>query len=278
MSQRREELSGQTAARTLRVDPGPQIASLKPQAAQLRPGQRVRIGVLLGLALLTSTRYSQAQSSDWSEGSPKADQSKGLFGPFRIGPLVGFGLPNLINFGVTLKLTRYFGAGVNFGLIPQVRISYYGEAQVSYQEYDAYARVFPFGGGFFLGSGVGYAHARGSFRKDTDISDYAAQYPALNLPRTLSSTSQGSVQSMVLTPQLGYFQIFRGGFCAGADVGLQIPIAKSRTELDTRVQQSVPEQAIERVVGPGEAEVRDTLKSVARTPIPTFNFRIGWML
>jgi hypothetical protein len=213
----------------------------------------------------------------------KRDDSWGVLGPIRLGPLVGVGLPNLLNFGGTLKITRYFGAGVNVGLIPKLKLATYGEAAVSYQEYDLYGRIFPFGGGFFIGTGVGYARAEGSFEKSMDISSYARQYPQLNLPTDISSDSKGSVQSMVLTPQLGYFQIFGSGFCVGVDIGAQIPIAKSEIELETHVtsgvaSQEVPKEVVDRYIGPGQKEVRDTLESVARTPIPTFNLRIGWML
>src|ERR1039457_5554876 len=41
------------------------------------------------------------------DSEPKADHPRGIFGPFRIGPVVGVGLPNLLDFGVTTKLTRY---------------------------------------------------------------------------------------------------------------------------------------------------------------------------
>lgn len=208
----------------------------------------------------------------------KRDDSHGVLGPFRIGVLAGVGLPNLLNFGATLKLTRYFGAGVNVGLIPTVRIAFYGDATVSYQEYDVYGRIYPFGGGFFLGAGVGYAKARGTHVTSTDISEYAEQFPSLDLPDALSTDSKGSVQAMVLTPQLGYFRIFGSGFCVGIDVGAQIPIARSEVELETRTSEEVPAAVIERYVVPNQREVRDTLESVARTPIPTFNLRIGWVL
>lgn len=232
---------------------------------------------ILASMFLLPARVARAESNDeWVE--PAKREPKGLLGPFRIGPLIGFGLPNLLNAGVTLKVTRYFGAGVNIGVIPTLRIAQYGDAKLSFQEYDAYARVYPLGNGWYLGSGVGYAHARGSLKKTTDISSYAWQYPELNLPNALHSSSHGSVEAMVLTPQVGYFQIFRGGFCVGADIGMQVPIAKSHTSVSTRVAESVPAEATERVISPGEAEVEHTLRRVARLPIPAFNVRFGWML
>ena len=59
------------------------------------------------------------------------DDTDGIFGPFRIGGLVGVGLPSVVSFGGAIKLTRYFGACLNIGLIPTIRISLYGEADLS---------------------------------------------------------------------------------------------------------------------------------------------------
>ncbi|HEX3850361.1 MAG TPA: hypothetical protein VHW01_05305, partial [Polyangiaceae bacterium] len=94
--------------------------------------------------------------------SDKASDDEGLFGPFRIGFLVGGGLPDLLSLGGMIKLTRYFGAGINVGLIPTVKLSLYGDATVAFQEYDVYGHIFPFGGAFFLGAGVGYANVHGT--------------------------------------------------------------------------------------------------------------------
>lgn len=200
-----------------------------------------------------------------------------MLGPLRLGPVVGVGLPNLVSFGGALKLTRYFGAGINVGLIPTLRIEYYGEAKVSYQQYDVYGRIYPFGGGFFLGAGVGYARAKGTHEKSTRLAAIDRVDPSLTQFQT---SSRGSVQAMVLTPQIGYFQVFRSGFCMGADVGAQIPIAPGKIEVETEVSDEITRLVpnIERYIEPGEREVKSTLESVARTPIPTFNFRVGWML
>jgi len=219
---------------------------------------------------------SSSSSLDAGPASPKKDDSHGVFGPFRIGPVVGVGLPNLLSFGGTLKLTRYFGAGVNIGLIPEAHIAYYGEATLAYQEYDAYGRIYPFGGGFFIGAGVGYARARGTLEKRFDTSAYASQFPAL--PASVVTRSEGSVQTLVLTPQLGYFHVFGSGFAAGIDFGAQIPLAPSDIEFETRVSDAIPAPLVEQYVGPNDARVRDTLETIGRTPLPTINFKVGWLL
>ena len=210
----------------------------------------------------------------------KRDSSDGLFGPIRIGFLIGVGLPNLLNFGGTAKITRFLGGGINVGIIPTARLSYYGEATLSYQEYDIYGRIYPFGGGFFLGAGVGYEQVRGTLRGNVDLAKQMIPQgllpPGYQLPTSVDYDARGSVRTMVLTPQLGYLHTFGSGFSIGIDVGAQIPIAPSAIKFESTA--SPPELAELQPFKDQQAKVRDTLKTVGQTPLPTLNFRIGWLL
>ena len=118
---------------------------------------------------------------------------------------------------------------MNIGLIPTIRISLYGEAELSYQEYDIYGRLFPFGTMFFVGAGAGYATMTGSFKSSYDVRAY--QNLAPGLPDRLFVESRGSVRTLVLTPQIGLQQTWGSGFTLGIDLGLQIPLAPSRNRL-----------------------------------------------
>jgi hypothetical protein len=204
------------------------------------------------------------------------DDTDGVFGPFRIGGLVGVGLPSVLSFGGAIKLTRYFGAGLNIGVIPTISISLYGEAELSYQEYDIYGRIFPFGGMFFLGAGVGYATIKGSLRSSYDLTTET------RLPRELRQEvfieSQASVRTLVLTPQLGLQHTFASGFTAGIDVGAQIPLAPSEIEFETDLPDGIPPEIIDQYVEPNNEKVRDTLETIGRAIVPTLNLRIGWFL
>ncbi len=200
------------------------------------------------------------------------DDSYGVLGPFRIGPVLSGGLPSLLGFGGMVKLTRWFGGGVNVGLIPEVKFRYYGEASVSYQEYLAYGHIHPLGGGFFFGTQVGYARVRGTYRQKVDISGYATMFPQLGLPNELDYTSRAVVQTLVLSPEIGYFHIFKSGFAVGVDGGLQIPIAPSEIRFQQRTD--VPPEFL----APYDQKVRSTLDKVGRTILPTFHLRAGWLL
>jgi hypothetical protein len=203
-------------------------------------------------------------------------ESHGVLGPFRIGPVLSFGLPSLLGFGGMLKLTRYFGAGVNVGLIPQMTFKYYGEAKVSYQEYTAYGHVHPFGEGFFLGAQIGYARVRGSYATTVDLRAYSAAYPGL--PASLSYTSRATVQTLVLTPEIGYFHIFDSGFALGLDAGLQVPIAPSEISFERGAVSGLPPQISNQALTPYDQKVRATLEKVGRTILPAVHLRAGFLL
>jgi len=209
---------------------------------------------------------------------PKEDDSasrEGLFGPFRIGPLVGVGLPSLFCLGGEIRLTRYFGAGVRVGLIPAVHFSYYGDATVSYQDYGAYAHLHPLGGGFLLGAELGYALVKGTYQSSFDTS--ALGVPGL--PGSIDVTSDGSVQTLVLTPEIGYVFTWRAGFTFGFDAGAQIPVASSRVTLTDHVSAgSLPPALVDAYVAPDREKVRATLQKVGQTVLPAFHLRIGWLL
>src|SRR6188768_3416274 len=193
-------------------------------------------------------------ATEVSDAAPNAganDNGGGLLGPFRIGALVGTGLPEIVSFGGQIKLTRFFGAGVDIGIIPTVRIKYYGEAAQSYQEYDVYGHIYPFGGSFFLGAGVGYAQIDGTLVNHFKYSGY-----------TIDVTSDATVRTMVLTPQLGFLKIFDVGFAFGFDIGAQIPIAPSQVHFNTVAVGIPPELAdiIQRdYINPNDEKVRHTL-------------------
>ncbi|HYP91528.1 MAG TPA: hypothetical protein VEQ59_25345 [Polyangiaceae bacterium] len=208
------------------------------------------------------------------------DDDDGGTDQFKIGPVVGVGVPSVISFGGTLKLTRFLGAGVNVGLIPKVRLNYYGDATLSYQHYDIYGRIYPFGGGFFLSGGAGYATVKGSL--DT------SQTQSFNgVSGTVNYTGEGSVRTLMLTTLIGYFYTTSIGFSIGVDAGAQIPIAPSQIEFSRTFSVNprppiLTDAQISSAAGPyltkSDKSVRDSLEKIGRTVLPTVNLRIGWIL
>jgi hypothetical protein len=198
---------------------------------------------------------------------------------FKIGPVVGVGVPSVISVGGTLKVTRFLGAGVNLGLIPKVQLSYYGDATLSYQHVDVYGRLYPFGGGFFLHGGLGYANINGTL---TGKQSYAQSGGS----GSVDYKGVGKVRTPTLTALIGYFYTTSIGLSFGLDAGAQIPVAPSTIEFNSTYTliTNPPEAApLFRPQADAYAEkanqsVRDTLEKIGRTTIPTVNFRIGWIL
>jgi hypothetical protein len=199
---------------------------------------------------------------------------------FKIGPVVGVGVPSVISFGGTLKLTRFLGAGINIGLIPKVKLSYYGDATLSYQHYDIYGRLYPFGGGFFLSGGAGYATVTGTL-------DASQTQTVSGFSGTVNYHGEGSVRTLMLTALMGYFYTTGIGFSFGVDAGAQIPIAPSQIEFSRTYDASsggitLSQAQLNALAGPyvtkSDQSVNDTLQKIGRTILPTINLRIGWIL
>ena len=211
---------------------------------------------------------------------PRDDDDKEETDQFKIGPIVGVGVPSVLSIGGTLKVTRFLGAGVNLGLIPKVALSYYGDATLSYQHIDFYGRLYPFGGGFFLQGGAGYATVEGTLSKTFDVA-------ISGVNTQVSYESRGSSRTLMLTALLGYFYTTSIGFSFGVDAGAQIPIAPSKIEFESAVEtgaipspvlQMYKDQYQEKYVTPTDKSVRDTLEKIGRSTIPTINIRLGWIL
>jgi hypothetical protein len=199
---------------------------------------------------------------------------------FKIGPLLGLGLPSLLSIGGTMKITEYFGAGLTYGVIPTIQLSLYGEATVSYHHLDFYGRIYPFGGAFFIGAGAGYATIEAELENTFDV---PTMYQQAGLPASITYDSKGSVKTLVLTPTIGLLHTFDVGFSLGIDAGVQLPIAPSEITYERSSTQipNAPQALVNQLnqfATPIDEGVKDTLETVGRTPLPTFNLRIGWLL
>jgi hypothetical protein len=123
---------------------------------------------------------------------------------------------------------------------------------------------------------VGYVTVKGSLDKTVDVSSYARENPGF--PNQVTYDSQGSVKTLVLTPTLGFLHTFGSGFSLGLDFGVVLPIAPSKVEFDSKVSTEVPASVADRYLSPLDAQVTDTLETIGRTPLPSVNLRLGWLL
>jgi hypothetical protein len=187
------------------------------------------------------------------------------------------GLPSLINVGGVIKLTRYFATGINIGIAPEVKFAFYGDARVSYHAYQLYGHVHPFGGGFYLGASIGYAVAHGTAEEVIAVPpSVATVYPELG--SSVALKSDGRVETMVLTPELGYFHTFKSGFSVGLGAGVQIPVASSDVQYEQGVNADVPQEVLKQYLDPTARAVRDTLERIGQTTLPTASLYVAWLL
>ena len=193
---------------------------------------------------------------------PRWDEHHGLFGPIRMGPVFGTGIPNIESFGFTSKLWGLFGFGFNIGRIPDMQLSFYGKALVRYRQWDLYTRLYPFRGGFYLGMGVGRHSVHGTIDNSIIVA---------NKPYTTNSV--GSVDSLIITPQVGYFRNFPFGLALGFGIGAQVPVAPSDVVFQSTASASVPRE----VVQTADQQIVDTLRTIGRTPLPQLELRVGWL-
>jgi hypothetical protein len=259
---------GTPQAPALAAGPSPKLA---PEAANL-PASLTAIPTAVNPDSPAYSPGRPAQSTPGAdvplEAPNKWDEHHGLLGPVRLGPVIGTGFPNVVSFGVTAKLWGVLGLGFNYGMIPDMQISFYGQASIRYREFDVYARVYPFKGGFFAGLGGGYHRVEGTLQNTFNIPPGVQ-----DLPPSYTVNSYGSVRSPILTPQIGYFRNFAFGLALGADLGAQIPIAASNVSFTSGLPTAVPPE----LTRLAEQQVTDTLHTVGRTPIPVVNLRAGWL-
>jgi hypothetical protein len=125
-----------------------------------------------------------------------------------MGPVVSLlGPPNLIGGGLHMRFGRYLGAGVDYQALPNVTVS---PVTVGGSLLSAGARVYPFGGAFFLGGGMAYQAIHAQFH-DSDVGVSA---------RTGFSAA---------TANIGFMG--HDGFVFGADIGLLFPLGSNRVNV-----------------------------------------------
>ena len=97
---------------------------------------------------------------------------------------------------------------------------------------------------------------------------------------TATYDGKGSVRTLMLTALIGYFYTTSIGFSFGIDAGAQIPIAPSQVSFSSTVKPPGLEnfQPVKDFKKSADDSVRSSLEKIGRTPLPTLNLRIGWIL
>lgn len=175
---------------------------------------------------------------------------------FRPLPVVSFGLGAG---GISLK-------DLNVGSNP---------ISVSMLAFDLKGRWHPFQGSFFLGLGLGYQKMSGQMSE-------TIQVQSGNQTSSVLTTVNLSVNSPYLTPQLGWFWVWSGGFTIGFDIGLQVPFAP-QTTLDLTTDNNTANVGVALIQSTAqyrelEANIQDAGNTIGRQLLPMITvLRLGWM-
>jgi hypothetical protein len=186
------------------------------QSLDVQPGRFTLEVQLKSVAAVSAASAAISQPTELvSPGSPEpvdepeAPAAAGCaMSELCVGPVVALlGPPNLIGGGLHLRFGRYLGAGVDYQALPSINIS---SITVGASLLSANARVYPFGGAFFVGGGFGYQTIKGQLRDGDMTVGAKTGFPAA-------------------TANIGFMG--HDGFVLGADIGLLFPLGSSQVSM-----------------------------------------------
>jgi hypothetical protein len=171
------------------------------------------VGVLAASLVLVGSSARAEESV--SAGRPPATEShldgrasgpkeSGLIPGVLIGPRLSVAVPTP-TFGVEAKILRYVGLSFDYGFFPKLTIS---GVEVGYSMWNVGARVYPFGGAFFVGAVYGH---------------YGVEATAT----VAQGTGSVKASSNFLGPQIGARWIQPSGFFFGIDLAWAFPLGYS---------------------------------------------------
>jgi hypothetical protein len=183
---------------------------------------------------------AEAPQADAPAKGVRKDESRGLLGPIRLGPLAAVGASSHpVDLEAFLKIAKIAGVGFEYAFAPKLS---FGGVDLRTTAIGVDARLFAFSGAFFLGAGAGYQTADA-------IAD-----------------GLGSVKatSYYVTPRLGWLWVLDFGLTFGLDFGATIPIHSK-----VAVQSIVPQSYLQPQI--------DMANNLARLPLPDAKLRLGFL-
>lgn len=167
----------------------------------------------------------------------------------RFGALAGIGFPHPLSIEGLVEIERVFALGVEYAALP--KNSFYG-VESSLTSFAGDARVFPFGGPFFVGVRAG----RQRFDATTTVS-----------VASLGSASAGlDVETWYVNPRVGFLWTWKPGVSLGVELGVHVPVSSN-------VSSSFPAAA-----SSIEASANKIADAFGKGVTPTFDLlRVGFL-
>lgn len=187
-----------------------------------------------------------------------AEDKKTLLGDWNLGATVGAGVPSPISGQVLVKYKKVIGLNAEYGFLPTLTLPGGDNIQVSQHMADFGLHVYPFKGAFFLGCGMGFQNLSASATTTQQVQG-----------QSVTGQATASVDTVFVSPRLGFLHRFDFGLAIGMDVGVQIPVSGSTT-----ISGSADGVALTPPKG-----ATDVAHTIQTTPIPIIHLlQLGWVL
>jgi hypothetical protein len=200
------------------------------------------------------THAALAEAADEPDGTT---EDKCALSQVCMGPVLALlGPPNLIGGGLHARFGHYLGLGVDYQVLPTLNLNpiAFGASLLS-----ANARVYPFGGAFFLSGGVGYQSFRGAIHDGAITISAKTSFPAL-------------------MANIGFMG--HNGFVLGADLGLLFPLstlhASIQDDTGALAQSAIPQSDIDTARAKAETSVNKALGALPLL-VQVNLLRVGYM-
>lgn len=225
-------------------EPEPGVAMPKPLPPRETPAPTAPVDAPLPVEASEPGYTDAAEPGAQRYDYPDSDRRECAMGALCLGPVLNLGVINPIGFGLHARVGDYVGFGVDYQFLPEVGIA---SASTSASLLTVDARVYPFGGAFFLSGGFAYQVLTAS-------ASAAGTDP-------LGNAYDMSVEGTVSLPMLKFGTGFFGhdGLVLGIDVALEIPLAGANVDFATNAALSAEDQ---RAVDNAEQDIEQVARDV----------------
>jgi hypothetical protein len=183
---------------------------------------------------------------------------------FHVGAMFGLvSLPRPMDVEGFIGFADFVQAGFSFsdfpGIISDPLMKLVGAAaggvSATLDEFTAWEgdlRVFPFRGSFFIGSSLGKQILRGRVTEGSPLGP---------------QTATVDLDTLYVTPRIGWQSTFGAGFFYGFDVGVQLKVSG---DVNVALPPGAPSDL--------QSSAQSLADAGSKYPLPSVHFRLGWML
>ena len=197
------------------------------------------------------------QPQESEDLSDRYGKTHGVAGPLTFGPsLTLLGLTRPFAVGLESKYLDIWGLAGFYGFLPEITVS---NVKVKYSSWDARFRYYLFRGSFFVGAAVGGQNIKAT--KSTTIS---------GVPVTANLT----MDSMFVTPHVGWHWIWKSGFFMGIDLGVQLSVSRTTS---VSSDAAAPIQALQQYQDLSN-DVTSNAEKLGKKPLPMLTLlKVGFL-